>query len=33
VGIPVVRAVVPGLEGIGDAPGFVPGERLRARLA
>jgi YcaO-like protein with predicted kinase domain len=31
-GIPVVRAVVPGLEGARDAPGFTPGRRLRARL-
>jgi YcaO-like protein with predicted kinase domain len=34
-GIPVVRVVVPGLEAIAEAPGYVPGERalrlLRAR--
>lgn len=37
VGIPVVRAVVPGLEGIHDVPGYAPGARmlraLEARLA
>jgi ribosomal protein S12 methylthiotransferase accessory factor len=32
-GIPVVRVVVPGLEGLSDAPGFTPGARLRASLA
>jgi len=31
-GIPVVRVVIPGLESMCDAPGFVPGRRLRARL-
>jgi ribosomal protein S12 methylthiotransferase accessory factor len=31
--IPVVRAVIPGLEGMYDAPGFVAGRRLRARLS
>jgi len=30
-GIPVVRAVVPGLEGIHDAPGYTPGARALAR--
>jgi YcaO-like protein with predicted kinase domain len=30
IGIPVVRVVIPGLEGICDAPGFVPGRRVRA---
>jgi YcaO-like protein with predicted kinase domain len=30
--IPVVRVVIPGLEGIHDAPGFIPGVRLRRRL-
>ncbi len=29
IGIPVVRVVIPGLEGIYDAPGFSPGPRLR----
>jgi YcaO-like protein with predicted kinase domain len=33
IGLSVVRVVIPGLEGIGDAPAFVPGRRLRARLA
>lgn len=32
-GIPVVRVVVPGLEGMHDAPGFTPGQRARARLS
>jgi ribosomal protein S12 methylthiotransferase accessory factor len=32
IGIAVVRAVVPGLEGACDAPGFTPGDRLRAWL-
>lgn len=32
-GIPVVRVVAPGLEGMHDAPGFTPGARVRARLA
>jgi len=32
-GFPVVRAVIPGLEGMHDAPGFTPGARLRARLS
>jgi ribosomal protein S12 methylthiotransferase accessory factor len=31
--IPVVRVVIPGLEGMHDAPGFTPGARLRARLS
>lgn len=30
--IPVVRVVIPGLEGMHDAPGFTPGPRVRARL-
>ena len=30
--IPVVRVVIPGLEGIYDAPGFTPGRRLRRAL-
>jgi ribosomal protein S12 methylthiotransferase accessory factor len=30
VGIPVVRVIVPGLEGLHDAPGYVDGERVRA---
>jgi ribosomal protein S12 methylthiotransferase accessory factor len=32
-GISVVRVVIPGLEGMHDAPGFTPGARVRARLA
>jgi ribosomal protein S12 methylthiotransferase accessory factor len=32
-GIPVVRVVIPGLEGISDAPGFVAGSRVRARIS
>lgn len=31
IGIPVVRVVIPGLEGLHDAPAFVPGSRVRAR--
>lgn len=31
--IPVVRVVIPGLEGMHDAPGFVAGPRVRARCA
>jgi ribosomal protein S12 methylthiotransferase accessory factor len=31
--IPVVRAVVPGLEPLYDIPGYVPGARARRRLA
>jgi YcaO-like protein with predicted kinase domain len=30
-GIPVVRVVVPGLEAMSEAPGYVPGARARAR--
>ncbi len=33
LGIPVVRVVIPGLEGIDEATGFSPGARLRARLS
>jgi len=33
LGLSVVRVVVPGLEGMHDAPGFTPGARLRARLS
>ena len=29
-GIPVVRVVIPGLEGLFDDPGYVPGARIRA---
>lgn len=29
-GVPVVRVVIPGLEGISDTPGYVPGARARA---
>jgi len=32
-GIPVVRVVIPGLEGLYDAAGFVAGRRLRERQA
>jgi len=32
VRIPVVRALVPGLEGIHDLPGYVPGRRMRRAL-
>jgi ribosomal protein S12 methylthiotransferase accessory factor YcaO len=32
-GISVVRVVIPGLEGMHDAPGFTPGARVRARLS
>ena len=32
-GIPVVRVVVPGLEAIADAPGYVPGSRARASVS
>lgn len=31
-GVPVVRVVVPGLEFMHDAPGYVPGKRARKRL-
>jgi len=31
-GIPVVRIVIPGLEGLDHSPKFVPGTRARARL-
>jgi ribosomal protein S12 methylthiotransferase accessory factor len=31
--IPVVRVLVPGMEALYDAPGFVPGARARSRLA
>lgn len=33
IGVPVVRVIIPGLEGLHDAPGYVPGERTRAALA
>ena len=32
IGIPVARVVIPGMEGIGDAPGYTPGERGRRIL-
>jgi ribosomal protein S12 methylthiotransferase accessory factor len=32
-GVPVVRAVIPGLEGIAGSPGYVPGARARAAAA
>ena len=31
--IPVVRAIVPGLEGLNEVPGYVPGQRARAVAA
>ena len=31
-GVPVVRVVIPGLEGLDHSPKFVPGTRARARL-
>lgn len=31
-GIPVVRVLVPGLEGVHSKPGYLPGPRARARL-
>jgi ribosomal protein S12 methylthiotransferase accessory factor len=31
-GIPVVRVVIPGLEGVSSMPGYSPGARARARL-
>ena len=33
VGIPVVRVIVPGLEGLHDAPGYVAGPRARRAAA
>jgi YcaO-like protein with predicted kinase domain len=33
LGVPVVRVIVPGLEGIFDVPGYVPGPRARQKLA
>lgn len=33
IGIPVVRVIIPGLEALHDAPGYVPGARARALLA
>jgi ribosomal protein S12 methylthiotransferase accessory factor len=32
-GVPVVRVIVPGLEGVDGAPGYVPGPRARAMAA
>lgn len=32
-GIPVVRVVIPGLEAIHDAPGYVPGQRAKAIIS
>jgi ribosomal protein S12 methylthiotransferase accessory factor len=29
LGLPVVRVVIPGLEGIPDATGYIPGRRYR----
>jgi ribosomal protein S12 methylthiotransferase accessory factor len=31
--VPVVRVIVPGLEGVDGAPGYVPGPRARAMAA
>lgn len=31
ISLPVVRVLVPGLEGLHDAPGYVPGQRATAR--
>lgn len=33
IGIPVVRVVVPGLEGIHEAPGYLGGERYQRKLS
>ncbi|RKG59474.1 hypothetical protein D7X30_10440 [Corallococcus sp. AB011P] len=33
IGIPVVRVIIPGLEFIHEAPGYVPGKRARTLLA
>jgi ribosomal protein S12 methylthiotransferase accessory factor len=33
IGIPVVRVIIPGLEGIQDVPGYALGARARRRLA
>ena len=30
--IPVVRVVIPGLESLHDAPGYVPGARARGQI-
>lgn len=32
MGIAVTRVVIPGLEGLHDAPGYIPGERARAQM-
>lgn len=32
-GIPVVRVVIPGLEGMSNAAGYLPGKRFRSRCA
>ena len=32
LGLPVVRAVIPGLESLHDAPGYLPGPRARRHL-
>jgi len=32
-GLPVVKVVIPGLEGVPDGPDYVPGRRARARMA
>jgi ribosomal protein S12 methylthiotransferase accessory factor len=31
--VPVARVVIPGLEALSTAPGYVPGLRARARIA
>ena len=33
IGIPVLRVVVPGLEGPSDAPDYVPGRRAALAMA
>ncbi|RED43369.1 YcaO-like family protein [Aestuariispira insulae] len=32
LGISVMRVIIPGLEGLHDAPGYIPGERARIRM-
>lgn len=32
MGISVARIIIPGLEGLHDAPGYIPGERARVKL-
>ena len=33
IGLPVVRVIVPGLEALHDAPGYLPGPRAQAQMA